>query len=73
MPRQTAARLDDLPLQRAALFVACLAGISILRDVLRVEPLLDTARREGEPLVARLLDACLDDVPGSDPLSARSP
>jgi AcrR family transcriptional regulator len=45
--------------QRAALFVSCLIGFGILREVLRVEPLLSEA--ESGPLIERLLAVCLDE------------
>lgn len=55
-----AAKLDaPAPQQRAALFVACLVGICILRDVLRIEPLRDEWRVESQTLIENLLDACL--------------
>ncbi len=58
-----AARLDGpAAQQRAALFAACLIGIGILRDVLRLEPLLDESRAESQPLIERLLGACLEDI-----------
>ena len=61
-----AAKLDGpAAQQRAALFVSCLIGFSILREVLRVEPLL--AEQDSGPLIERLLAACLDDAA---PLSA---
>ena len=54
-----AAKLDGPDArQRAALFVSCLIGFSILREVLRVEPLL--AEQDSGPLIQRLLAACLD-------------
>ncbi|MBU3889886.1 TetR family transcriptional regulator [Methylosinus sp. KRF6] len=46
--------------QRAALFVSCLIGFSLLREVLRVEPLLDD--EDSGPMMQRLLAACLDEV-----------
>ncbi|HEY8063665.1 MAG TPA: TetR family transcriptional regulator [Methylosinus sp.] len=56
-----AAKLDGPDAQqRAALFVSCLIGFSILREVLRVEPLL--AGQDSGPLIERLLAACLDDA-----------
>jgi AcrR family transcriptional regulator len=65
-----AAKLDDRALQRATLFVACLTGISILRDVLRVEPLLDESREESQPLIERILGVCLDDSREANPSTA---
>lgn len=56
-----AAKLDDpARQQRAALFAACLIGVGILRDVLRLEPLLDASRRQSQPLIEKLLSVCLD-------------
>ncbi|WP_043332013.1 TetR/AcrR family transcriptional regulator [Methylosinus sp. LW4] len=46
--------------QRAALFVSCLIGFSIMREVLRVEPLL--AADDSGPMIQRLLTACLDEI-----------
>lgn len=57
-----AAKLPDPALQRAALITACLAGIGILRDVLRVEPLLDGSREESQPLIEKILSVCLDEI-----------
>jgi len=54
-----ATRLQDPAPQRAALALACVAGISILRDILHVGPLLDGARQESEPLIKDILCACL--------------
>jgi len=55
-----AAKLDGpAAQQRAALFVSCLIGFSILREVLRVEPLL--AEQDSGPLIQRLLAFCLED------------
>jgi AcrR family transcriptional regulator len=56
-----AAKLDDRALQRAALITACLVGVSILRDVLRVKPLLDGSRAESQPLIERIFNVCLDE------------
>ncbi|MCR6732722.1 MAG: TetR family transcriptional regulator [Afipia sp.] len=56
-----AAKLDDRALQRAALTTACLVGVSILRDVLQVEPLFDGSRAESEPLIERIFSVCLDE------------
>ena len=56
-----AAKLDDRAPQRAALITACLVGISILRDVLRVKPLLNGSRAESQPLIEKLLNVCLDE------------
>ena len=46
-------------LQRAALFTACLTGISILRDILGIEALLDESRDVSQPLIERILGVCL--------------
>ncbi|MBG0810699.1 TetR family transcriptional regulator [Methylosinus sp. H3A] len=55
-----AAKLDGpAAQQRAALFVSCLIGFSLLREVLRIEPLL--AEQDSRPLIERLLAACLDE------------
>lgn len=59
--RPLATKLDDRALQRAALITACLVGVSILRDVLRVKPLLDGSRAESQPLIEKILNACLDE------------
>jgi AcrR family transcriptional regulator len=59
--RPLAAKLDDRALQRAALTTACLVGISILREVLRVKPLLDGSRAESQPLIEKILNVCLDE------------
>jgi AcrR family transcriptional regulator len=64
-----ATKLDDRAQQRAALLIACLIGISILRDVLEVEPLLDASRAQTEPLVEKLLGVCLDDDRQSEVLA----
>lgn len=57
-----AAKLDGpAQQQRAALFAACLTGIGILRDVLRVESLLDESREITQPLIERILSVCLGD------------
>lgn len=56
-----AAGLDTPALQRAALITACLAGISILRDVLLIEPLLDKSKHESQPLIERIFGACLEE------------
>ncbi len=56
-----AAKLDDRALQRAALITACMVGVSILRDVLQVEPLLDRSRAECQPLFEKILNVCLED------------
>lgn len=45
--------------QRAALFAACLTGIGILRDVLGIEALFDESREISQPLIERILGACL--------------
>lgn len=56
-----AAKLDgQAAQQRAALFVSCLIGFSIMREVLRVEPLL--ADDDSGPMIQRLLAACLDEA-----------
>ena len=62
-----AARLDDRALQRAALITACLVGVSILRDVLRVKPLLDGSRAESQPLIEKILSLCLDEKSETGP------
>jgi AcrR family transcriptional regulator len=59
--RPLAAKLTDLAPQRAALFVACLTGINILRNVLDVAPLRAGDRAEMEPLIERILSVCLDE------------
>ena len=59
--RPLTARLDDRAPQRAALITACLVGVGILRDVLRVKPLLDGSRAESQPLIEKILDVCLDE------------
>ncbi len=51
---------------RAALFVACLTGVSILREVLHVAPLDDAGRTAAEPLIAKLLDTCLAAETGTE-------
>ncbi len=56
-----AAKLADRAPQRAALMTACLVGVSILRDVLRVKPLLDGSRAESQPLIEKILNVCLDE------------
>lgn len=61
-----AGRTNGRSMQRAALFAACLAGIAIMRDVLRIEPLLDITREETEPMIAQLLASCLADESGLD-------
>ena len=60
-----AAKLDDRALQRAALTIACLVGVSILRDLLRVKPLLDGSRSESQPLIEKLLNVCLHENRGT--------
>lgn len=60
-----AAKLDDSTRQRAALFAACLIGISILRDILCIEPLLDGSREESQPLIEKILNACLEKSRGT--------
>ncbi|MGB8277195.1 MAG: TetR family transcriptional regulator [Methylovirgula sp.] len=65
-----AAKLDDRAQHRATLFVACLIGIRILRDVLGVEPLLDASRAETQPLIEKILDVCLDDSRATVPATA---
>lgn len=47
--------------QRASLFVSCLIGFAILREVLRIEPLLDSAEQDSAPLIEKLLASCLND------------
>jgi AcrR family transcriptional regulator len=54
-----AAKLDDSAPQRAALMTACLVGVSILRDVLQVKPLLDGSRAKSQPLIEKILNVCL--------------
>lgn len=53
--------------QRAALFAACLTGISILREVLQVAPLLDESRELSQPLIERILGVCLAGDDGLGP------
>jgi AcrR family transcriptional regulator len=68
-----AAKLDGpAQQQRAALFAACLTGISILRDVLHIEPLLDESREISQPLIARVLGACLSDNCEVGPFTAKT-
>ena len=52
-------RPTSSPPQRAALAIACLAGVAILRDVLGIEPLLEGRRTELQPLIEKILRACL--------------
>ncbi len=54
-----AARLSGAAQQRAALAIACLTGIVILRDVLHIEPLLDRSRFELQPIIEKIMSACL--------------
>ncbi|MCC7274824.1 MAG: TetR family transcriptional regulator [Alphaproteobacteria bacterium] len=51
-----AAELGDPTGRRAALIAACLAGVSIFRNVLRSEPLLEAAGGDLEALIARVVD-----------------
>jgi AcrR family transcriptional regulator len=68
-----AAKLDGpARQQRAALFAACLIGIGILRDVLRLEPLLDESRKAAQPLIERILGACLGDDREAGPSTAKA-
>lgn len=58
------AKLDDpARQQRAALFTACLLGIGILRDVLQIEALNDETRELSQPLIEKILGACLGGKP----------
>ncbi len=56
-------KLDDPSQQRAALLAACLAGISIFRHVLRVEPLLDGADERLGGLIADIIDVSMGSPP----------
>lgn len=68
-----AAKLDDpVRHQRAALFTACVIGICILRDILHIEPLLDGARQESQPLIEQILGACLNDIRDAGPSTAEA-
>jgi AcrR family transcriptional regulator len=60
-----AMRLGGAAQQRAALAIACLTGIVILRDVLRIEPLMDQPRQELQPLIEKIMRACLVEDEGS--------
>jgi AcrR family transcriptional regulator len=62
-----ASKLDDRAPERAALITACLVGVSILRDVLQVEPLLDGSRAESEPLIEEIFNLCLDERSETNP------
>jgi AcrR family transcriptional regulator len=64
-----AAKLPEPALERAALIAACMTGIRILRDVLRLEPLCSLSREEDQPLIEALFRACLDEK--LRPVSAR--
>ncbi|PWB83531.1 MAG: TetR/AcrR family transcriptional regulator [Methylocystaceae bacterium] len=57
--------------QRAALFAACLIGVSILRDVLHLEPLGDASRKKSQPLIEKILGVCLDEACEAVPSTAR--
>ncbi|WP_213773712.1 TetR/AcrR family transcriptional regulator [Bradyrhizobium sp. dw_78] len=70
--RPLAAKLDDRAPQRAALITACLVGVSILRDVLKVRPLLDRSRAESQPLIEKILNMCLDDSGEANPSTVGS-
>ncbi len=66
-----AARLTGSARQRAALAIACLTGVVILRDVLHIEPLLAPPRTELQPLIEKIMRVCLDEdeelaVPADD-------
>jgi AcrR family transcriptional regulator len=60
------AKLADRTPHRAALAIACLTGFAILRDVLRIEPLLDGSKAELQPLLEKVLRICLDDDPRTE-------
>jgi AcrR family transcriptional regulator len=47
--------------ERAALFIASTIGVAILRDILEIEPLREAAGAHGQPLLERMLAACLGD------------
>lgn len=57
--------------QRAALIAACLAGIRVLRDVLRLDPLLDGSKVQLQPLVEAIFRVCLNEQLKTDPSMAR--
>ena len=61
--------LDDPAPQRAALLAACLAGISIFRQVLRTEPLQGEVDDQLEALIANIIDVSIGNLPKA-PLSA---
>jgi AcrR family transcriptional regulator len=59
-----ASKLPAPALERAALIAACLTGIRILRDVLRLEPLASLSKDESHPLIEGIFQACLDETSG---------
>lgn len=56
-----AIKIGDPTMQRAALFTACLIGISILRNVLRTGPLFNGSPEQREFLIGKILDVCLNE------------
>jgi AcrR family transcriptional regulator len=59
--------------QRAALFVAASIGVAILRDILEIEPLCDSAEGDPRPLIEGLLAACLGEERRGADLLASAP
>jgi AcrR family transcriptional regulator len=45
--------------QRAALFVASAIGVALLRDILEIDPLRESAEGDCQPLIEGLLASCL--------------
>ncbi|WP_149537894.1 TetR/AcrR family transcriptional regulator [Siccirubricoccus phaeus] len=62
-------KLDDPAPQRAALLAACLAGISIFRNVLMAEPLLEDADAHLESLISDIIST----IAGKKSAVRRSP
>jgi AcrR family transcriptional regulator len=58
-----AAKLPAPATERAELIMACLAGIQLVREVLRLEPLHSTSRKVSQPMIEAIFRACVDEAP----------
>jgi AcrR family transcriptional regulator len=66
-----AAKLPAPASERAELIMACLAGIQLVREVLRLEPLHSASRKVSQPMIEAIFRACMDEAPPVAPPATR--